>query len=94
MQNIQNITTLVLLSIMALFAPLILAMNVFADNDSVVDEINITVPERVQDTGTVTLISSTTESSADTVLETKAQANNNAVAIGKINNALLHNAFI
>ena len=44
MQNIQNITTLVLLSIMALFVPLILAMNAFADNDSVVDQVSITVP--------------------------------------------------
>ena len=44
MQNIQNITTLVLLSIVILLIPVILAINVFADNDSVVDEVSITVP--------------------------------------------------
>ena len=44
MRSIQNITNLVLLSIAALFIPLILAINAFADSDGSIDEVNITVP--------------------------------------------------
>lgn len=44
MQNTQNITTLILLSMIALFTPLILTSNVSADNDSFVDQVSITVP--------------------------------------------------